>query len=228
MMLLLNFDPPVVPSTAATVCVPEVQLATARGPSTFQHYPSARISGEQTFCAPDVFGRKNPVDARQFTDGRSHRKILILNAAYTVKGVDTRTLRAEWRFRIGEVTADTEALVVFNRGRAEAVLLSGAAWLGGCRKIPVSERDQRYWAASDARSGLSAARTAAYVSGQHTLIRKLYGTLLESEAAAEPEAVIAPYEWALRALPELRDLLVERASARQKKIAAMTPYRLRR
>ncbi|WP_405136943.1 hypothetical protein [Nocardia sp. NBC_01388] len=67
------------------------------------------------------------------------------------------------------------------------------------------ETNQRLRAASDARSSLRAVRMAAHRGGQHTLIRKLYGTLFRDGSAAQLVAVIAPYDWARMSLPGLDD-----------------------
>lgn len=120
-----------------------------------------------------------------------------------MESIDTATLRAEWRERLVRVNTELSALLVLNHGRPEAVLLSEATWLRGCLTVPVADADRHWRAASDVRSGLSAVRTAAYLAGQHTLIRKLYGTLYKDDSAARSQGVIAPCDWVRRALPEL-------------------------
>ncbi|WP_157535314.1 hypothetical protein [Nocardia inohanensis] len=120
-----------------------------------------------------------------------------------MESIDTATLRAEWRDHIIRVNSGAGALIVLNRGRPEAVLLSEAIWLRGCGAVPVPESDRCWRAASDVRSGLSAVRTSAHLAGQHTLIGKLYGTLYKDDSGTELQGVIAPCDWVRRALPEL-------------------------
>ncbi|WP_433562253.1 type II toxin-antitoxin system Phd/YefM family antitoxin [Nocardia sp. CA-151230] len=122
-----------------------------------------------------------------------------------MKSIDTATLRASWRDVLAEARTGAEAFVILQHGRPEAVLLSEAEWLLGGATVPVLERDQRCWAASDVRSCLRAVRTAAHMHGRHTLIRKPYGSLFKDGSAMQFVAVIAPYEWVRQALPELRD-----------------------
>ncbi|MGW4351869.1 type II toxin-antitoxin system Phd/YefM family antitoxin [Nocardia sp. NPDC004582] len=120
-----------------------------------------------------------------------------------MKTIDSAELRASWRVVLAAVRTGAEAFVILRHGRPEAVLLSAAQWLTGCVNVPVAEVDRRARAASDVRSGLRAVRTAAHASGQHTLIQKQYGPLFKDGSAAHVEAVIAPYDWVRRSLPEL-------------------------
>ncbi|MRH89722.1 hypothetical protein GFY24_20120 [Nocardia sp. SYP-A9097] len=120
-----------------------------------------------------------------------------------MKSIDTAALRVTWRDAIAKVCSGAEEFVILQRGRPEAVLLSESNWLLGCTKIPVPEANQLLRAASDARSSLRAVRTAAHLRGQHTLIRKLYGTLYRDGSGAQLVAVIAPYDWVRMSLPEL-------------------------
>lgn len=110
-----------------------------------------------------------------------------------------------WRDVIAKARTGPEGFVILQRGRPEAVLLPESAWRLGCTRVPVPEADQRFRAASDARSSLSAVRTAAHRGGQHTLIRKLYGSLFRDGSAVQLLAVIAPYDWVRISLPELED-----------------------
>ncbi|GAB2550973.1 hypothetical protein [Nocardia heshunensis] len=120
-----------------------------------------------------------------------------------MKGLDTSTVRAEWRDILGEVYADAETFVILKHGRPEAVLLSQRAWTQGCRVLPVPDADRRYRASSDVRSGLRSVRSAAVQRGEHTLIQRLYGPLFKDPAALTIAAVVSPYSWVRRALPEL-------------------------
>ncbi|UFS93664.1 type II toxin-antitoxin system Phd/YefM family antitoxin [Nocardia huaxiensis] len=113
----------------------------------------------------------------------------------SMRSIDSRALRMSWRTVLADACTGGEAYVILRRGRPEAVLVSQASWLRGCAKIPVPVANQRLIAASDARSSLSAVRTAAHTSGRHTLIRKRYGSLFRADSPAEFDAVIAPYDW---------------------------------
>ncbi|MFE3059120.1 helix-turn-helix domain-containing protein [Nocardia sp. NPDC059239] len=112
----------------------------------------------------------------------------------------TAILRASWREVFAEACAGTEAFVILQRGRPEAVRLSEANWLTGCVKVSVPEWNRQRWAVSDVRSSL---RAVAHVSGRHTLIRKLYGPLLRDGSDETIDAVIAPCDWVRMSLPEL-------------------------
>lgn len=108
-----------------------------------------------------------------------------------------------WRDVLAEARSGTEAIVILQHGNPQAVMLSEATWRAGCAKVPVPDQDRRVRAASDVRSGLRAVRTAAHCAGQHTLIRKLYGSLCKDTPEELLDAVIAPYDWVQRSLPEL-------------------------
>ncbi|MGW4249108.1 hypothetical protein [Nocardia sp. NPDC004722] len=120
-----------------------------------------------------------------------------------MKGLDTSTVRAEWREILGEVNADAGTFVILRHGRPEAVLLSQRIWTQGCRVLPVPDADRRYRASSDVRSGLRSVRSAAVQRGEHTLIQRLYGPLFKDATAMTIAAVVSPYAWVRQALPEL-------------------------
>ena len=135
------------------------------------------------------------------------RALRTVRTVQAVKGTDTTTLRGNWGDHLEAARADLEAYAILNRGRAEAVLLSGEAWRRGCAKVAVPEAKQQRMTSPEVRKTLRDVRLAAHIGGQHTLIPRLYaGMRTVSGDSDELEAVIAPYEWVRQALPELGEV----------------------
>lgn len=152
------------------------------------------------------------------------RTVRTVSTVQGVKAVDTTTLRRDWGDRLHDAAEDAEAFAILNRGRPDAVLMSGDTWLYGCTKVPVPEANQTRIVSPEVRANLRGARDSAR-SGHHILIPKRYAGIHKDPeaAAAEIEAVIAPYDWARKALPELGEIVVDNSAQTRYRRGAGAP-----
>jgi prevent-host-death family protein len=94
--------------------------------------------------------------------------------------------------------ATGQQFLLRNRGRIEAILLGYPHWLDLCTTHPVDQELQQTMGVIAARDHLGECRTAAHISGIHTLITA------DADKHTDPnqalKAVIAPYSWSLNAL----------------------------
>lgn len=127
-----------------------------------------------------------------------------LGTLWSVEGLDSKQLRGSgWGETLERVRDGKAAIAVIQRGRPEAVLLSIAQWRRGTVAIHVPDSNVHTEGVKHVRDNLRARRQEAR-RGRHTLIT-WHGN-------HDPEAVMAPYAWALGALPELGEVVVDNST----------------
>ncbi|MFR9754071.1 hypothetical protein ACL02S_23950 [Nocardia sp. 004] len=115
--------------------------------------------------------------------------------------VPSKTLfRSGWTTTLDRVRSG-EALAILQRGKPAAALLPYSLWQRAAADAPVSEDKQQTNSSHEVRENLRARREDASLRGRHTMITW--------HGSSEPEVVLAPYDWALEALPELGDLATD-------------------
>ncbi|MFD4406684.1 hypothetical protein ACFWPH_28375 [Nocardia sp. NPDC058499] len=107
----------------------------------------------------------------------------------TAIGISTNEARSGFSAYVTDAAAGQQFLLR-NRNDAEAILLGYQQWLDLCKKNPVDEDLQQTLPLRTARAHLGECRTAAHISGIHTLITSDRAT----------KAVLAPYLWGANVL----------------------------
>lgn len=111
----------------------------------------------------------------------------------------TKLTQSGWTTTLDRVRGG-EALAILQRGKPVAALLPYSLWQRAAAGAPVPADKQQTNSSHQVRENLRIRREDASLRGKHTMITW--------HGSNEPEVVLAPYDWARDALPELGELII--------------------